>query len=174
MTQIIGYIEALGEHFPNVQAGVSGVNGLDYDSITWLGGEPLPSKEQLDQARLSMARDRMWQRIQAERDRRKAGGVKVGAHWFHSDDTSRIQQLALVIFGQNLPENIMWKTMAGDFVEMTPTLIQQIFQASAAQDMSIFQVAEYHKEQMLASQTPELYDFSQGWPNTMYKGPHAQ
>lgn len=118
-------------------------------------------------------RNVIWKKIQAERDRRKAGGVKVGDHWFHSDDSSRIQQLALVIFGANLPSNIMWKTMSGAFVEMTPTLIQQIFQASAAQDITIFTAAETHKAQMMASPDPEAYDFSGGWPDTMYTGPLA-
>ena len=70
---------------------------------------------------------------QSERDRRKHdGGYKVGTNWFHSDDTSRIQQIALTIMGANMPANIMWKTMSGSFVLMTPTLAGQIFQAAAA------------------------------------------
>jgi hypothetical protein len=49
---------------------------------------------------------------------------------------------------------------------MTPTLAQQIFQASAVSDMTIFSVAEYHKTRMMASPDPTAYDFSGGWPAT--------
>ncbi len=109
--------------------------------------------------------DNMWLLIQAERDRRKTtGGYKVGNYWFHSDDISRIQQLALVMFGTNMPSGIMWKTMSGDFVPMTPTLANQIFQAAAASDIAIFSVAEQKKQEMLASSNPAYYDYLPGWP----------
>lgn len=104
-----------------------------------------------------------WEQIKAERDRRKAGGVKVGDKWFHSDADSRIQQLGLVMFGVNVPP-IQWKTMDGSFVEMSQTLANQIFQAIAAADQAIFAVAEQHRAAMEASSDPENYDFSGGWP----------
>lgn len=44
---------------------------------------------------LSVVRNIKWDAIKAERDRRKAGGFKVGALWFHSDADSRIQHLGL-------------------------------------------------------------------------------
>jgi hypothetical protein len=72
----------------------------------------------------------VWRLIQAERDRRRANGVRVGANWYHSDDTSRIQQLGLLLMGANMPPGIMWKTMSNTFIEMTPILAQQIFQAT--------------------------------------------
>lgn len=105
-----------------------------------------------------------WREIQAERDTRKASGVLVGANWFHSDDTSRIQFLALMLYGANMPTNIMWKTMGGAFVQMTPTLVQQIFGTIAATDTAIFTVAEQHKAIMLASENPNEYDFMNGSP----------
>lgn len=165
MSHIISYAEIIGEHWPDVKISCIG-NPFVYENIVWEHGSPLPSKTALDDKILELSRIKMWRKIQAERDRRKANGVKVGDYWFHSDDGSRIQQLALVIFGSNLPANIMWKTLNGAFVEMTPTLAVQIFQASAAQDIAIFSVAEQHKAAMLASQDPELYDFSGDWPET--------
>ena len=93
-----------------------------------------------------------WSGIKAERDRRKAGGVKVGAKWFHSDDGSRIQA------------NLQWKTMDGSFIAMTQTLASQVFQAVAASDQAIFTVAEQHKAAMEASADPASYDYSGGWP----------
>ena len=37
------------------------------------------------------AKSLAWARIKAERDRRKAGGFKVGSLWYHSDEASRGQ-----------------------------------------------------------------------------------
>lgn len=115
-------------------------------------------------------KDAIWRRIQTERDRRKSGGVKVGDYWFHSDDSSRIQQLALTMMGQNMPTGITWKTMSGMFVEMTPTLAQQIFVATTSQDLVIFHAAEVHKAQAWAMEDPENYDYMSNWPDTLFPG----
>lgn len=105
-----------------------------------------------------------WRVIQAERDTRRAGGVNVGGNWFHSDDTSRIQFLGLLMYGANMPPGIMWKTMSGTFVEMTSTLAQQIFGTIGAKDAAIFTAAETHRAHMLASATPETYNHKSGAP----------
>ena len=104
------------------------------------------------------------EKIKAERDRRKAGGVKVGAKWFHSDDASRIQQMGLVMMGAGIPANLQWKTMDGSFITMTPALAQQVFIAQAASDQAIFTAAETHRVAMEASADPASYDYSGGWP----------
>lgn len=106
----------------------------------------------------------VWLKIKAERDRRKAGGVKVGAKWFHSDDGSRIQQMGLVMMGAAIPANLQWKTMDGSFITMTQTLASQVFQTVAASDQTIFAVAEGHRVAMEASADPASYDYSTGWP----------
>ena len=106
----------------------------------------------------------IWEKIKAERDRRMVGGVKVGAKWFHSDDSSRIQQMGLVMMGASIPANLQWKTMDGSFITMTQALASQVFQAVAASDQAVFTVAEQHKAAMEASADPSTYDFSTGWP----------
>lgn len=165
----ISLMEVLSDSFPAVKASAIG-DGTDYEYITVdPTGAPLPPLEEIQAKQLELSRLHMWRLIQAERDARKANGVKVGANWFHSDDSSRIQQLALVIFGSNLPQGIMWKTLNGAFVQMTNALAIQIFQASAAQDTAIFTVAEQHKAGMMYSHTPWTYDFSSMWPPT-YEG----
>lgn len=108
--------------------------------------------------------DEAWHGIKAERGHRKTGGVKIGAKWFHSDDPSRIQQLALVMMGAGLPAGLQWKTMDGSFTTMTPALAQQVFTGQAASDHAIFAVAEQHRIAMEASADPAAYDFSAGWP----------
>ena len=110
------------------------------------------------------AKSAKWDAIKAERDRRKAGGVKVGAKWFHSDDGSRIQQMGLVMMGASIPANLQWKTMDGTFITMTQTLASQVFQAVAASDQAIFNSAETHRVAMEASADPASYDYSGGWP----------
>ena len=109
-----------------------------------------------------------WERIKQVRDRRKYLGVKVGEHWFHSDDPSRIQQIALAMMGNAIPAGLMWKTLTTTpppvFVEMTPALAQGIFTATAASDAAIFAAAEAHRVEMEASPAPEGYDFSASWP----------
>jgi len=159
------YQEVLAEKYPAVKVQSLG-DGSDYEMLQWIGGDPLPSKEQLDIDKDYFTRVRVWEAIKAKRDKLQASGVKVGPYWFHSDVSSRIQQIALVIFGANLPSAIMWKTLDGSFVEMTPTLAVQIFQASAVSDIAIFTAAETHKAMMMASPNPTTYDFSGGWPPT--------
>lgn len=116
---------------------------------------------------LPPAREKKWREIQARRDELAAGGVTVGAHKFHSDTPSRIQQLGLVMMGAAMPAGLNWKTMSGAFVTMTPTLAGQIFQATAGSDAAIFGAAEAHKAAVYALESTaliEAYDHMSGWP----------
>lgn len=136
--------------------------GFKYAEWLAAGNTPSPAPVAPIEDRQAAA----WERIKDFRDRRKAGGVLVGAYWFHSDDSSRIQQLGLLMMGAGMPAGIMWKTMGNGFVEMTPTLAGQIFSAAAASDQALFTIAEQHKVAMMAVQDPESYDFTTGWPAT--------
>lgn len=122
------------------------------------------TKEPFAEPSLESKQDSAWIRIKAERDRRKDLGVKASGQWFHSDSSSRIQQLSLVIMGANMPVGINWKTMAGGFVPMTPALASEIFVATAALDQAIFDNAEVHRLAMKALPDPSYYDFFTGWP----------
>lgn len=108
--------------------------------------------------------DVIWSRIKAKRDAIESGGVKVGEKWFHTDDASRIQHMALNMMGANIPANLQWKTMDGSFVTMTQALAGQAVQAVATLDMNAFAVAEQHRVAMEASTDPAAYDYSDGWP----------
>lgn len=121
--------------------------------------------------------EQIWQKIKAERDTRKAGGVKVVVSgddkWFHSDDGSRIQQLGLVMMGASVPP-VEWKTMDGSFVTMSQLLAGAIFQAVAAHDVAVFGVAENHRIAMENSEDPSSYDYSTDWPQTFAEWQAAQ
>lgn len=119
---------------------------------------------------LAARREAAWERIKNERDRRKSIGVKVGDHWYHSDADSRIQQLSLFLMGAAVPP-VQWKTLTLSpppvFVTMTQAIAGGIFQATAASDAAVFAAAEAHRMAMEASSTPESYDFSVGWPESI-------
>lgn len=106
----------------------------------------------------------VWEQIKGKRDAVKVGGVKVGDKWFHTDDASRIQHMALNMMGDNIPANLQWKTMDGSFVIMTKALANQVFQAVSVLDMQAFAAAEAHRAAMAAVENPFEYDFSTGWP----------
>lgn len=162
------YIQILAQNYPEIGVSATGA-GTVYEELVSDG--PLPTKQKLDEEILYATRISAWKAIQAVRDYRKAGGVKISGNWFHSDDTSRIQQIALVMMGANMPSNIMWKTMQGTFVQMTPTLAGQIFQAIAASDQTIYGRAEYHRQNMIMSPNPATYDFTTGWPMMYEESP---
>jgi hypothetical protein len=156
------YLETLAEKYPTLQVSTIG-DGTDYDSLV-CHNAPLPSKAELDAAKLELTKLRGWYAIKNERDRRQAGGVLVGHYWFHSDGVSRIQQLALVMLQSSIPPGLLWKTMSGELVPMTPTLAVQIFQCAVLSDTKIFAIAEQHKVNMYAAEDPSQYDFLSGWP----------
>ncbi len=108
----------------------------------------------------------VWEKVKGKRDSVKAGGVKVGDKWFHTDDASRIQHMALNMMGANIPAGLQWKTMDGTFVTMTQALAGQVFQAVAVLDMQAFAKAEEHRAAMMQAANPFGYDFSTGWPKT--------
>jgi hypothetical protein len=128
----------------------------------------------------SKARASRWESIKVERDRRKAGGFKVGALWFHSDADSRIQHIGLkdkardlITAGGAMTDNLIilgqsvkWKTMDGSFATITAQLAFDIVAAAGDLDARLFTVAETHRVAMEAAADPATYDFSAGWPET--------
>lgn len=120
-----------------------------------------------------------WERIKAERDRRKTtGGFQCAGKWFHSDDrslshhfgnkdTARDQLEAggvmadpLMVNGSQLP----WKTMDGTWLPLTCQLAFDIVLAGKNSEAAIHQAAEIHRVTMESSADPASYDFSTGWP----------
>lgn len=123
-------------------------------------------------------RAEVWEKVKAERTRRKDGGVQVGGHWFQSDSDSRIQLLrldqkataalaaggsstdVLTIMGQPL----YWKTTDNGLVPMTVALAQGIATAIEVLDALAFSRGEVLRAQIDTSQDPESIDITTGWP----------
>lgn len=93
-----------------------------------------------------------------------AGGAKVGEFWFHSDTHSKLQQISLMLAGNSLPQGLMWKTLSGTKVLMTPSLAISIYQAQMVQESMLFNYAESLIEQVKSMEFPETLDIVNGWP----------
>lgn len=134
------------------------VRGHDAEGLPILVDPPAPARAVVELT--------AWERIKAERERRTlSGGARVGDHWFHTDQLSRDQQIKLMLAGEDVPR-IGWKSMSGEYVQMTPELARAIVEAVVAADIAIFAAADAHRGAMLASDDPAAYDFSHGWPLT--------
>lgn len=147
-------------------APTSDPNNADYlGYISWIDAGNEPTIGSISPSRLITLQTQMADLIKTERYRRTStGGYLVGGHWYNSDDSSRIQQMALVMMGAGMPAGIMWKTLSGEFVLMSPTLAGQIFQAAAASDMAMFAVSQTKISAMMALSDPSAYDYLTGWP----------
>lgn len=140
---------------------INGHRWSDYQD--WLAVGNLPDGPDLPS--LSDQQATVWNNIKTERDRRTStGGYEAAGSWFNSDSPSRIQIMALVMLGANVPAGLQWKTMDGTFVTMTPTLAQQIFAAAAASDQAIFAYATNLQTQVNNSTNPYQLDILDGWP----------
>lgn len=106
-------------------------------------------------------------KVRAIRDQKtQSGGYAVGQYWFHSDTFSRTQQIGLVMMGAGIPPGLLWKTMSGEFVEMTQSLAASVFAAAAAQDAALFAHAEVLQQAIESAENPETVDIDAGWPLT--------
>jgi hypothetical protein len=96
--------------------------------------------------------------------RQQEGGYQVQGKWFHSDQPSKVQQIGLIIAGQNIPSNLMWKTMDGSFVLMTPTLAQQVFFAAVTRESELFAQGEALRAKVRQPDfDPDTFDWTKGW-----------
>lgn len=161
--KIIGYVEVIASSYPGVKVKANGYGDV-YEDLIHLGGDPIPAKTELDTKMLELKQSIIWEDIKTKRELRLASGFYCEGKGWHSDNESRIKYLGLLMLGTNMPTTIYWKTMDGSFVQMTPTLIGQIFNALAAWDTSTFTKAEEHKAAMIQSADPFAYDYSEGWP----------
>ncbi|MDK4545776.1 DUF4376 domain-containing protein, partial [Kingella kingae] len=111
-----------------------------------------------------------WDNIKQMRYHNTHSGVFVPSvgKWFHTDDASRIQYVALQTMPQ-MPSSLQWKTMDNHFVPMNKALLSEILGAMMLHETADFANAEQHRAAMLASDNPLDYDFSGGWQE-IYSG----
>lgn len=129
----------------------------DMDSKAWV----------VDDQTLATNQALMWERIKQKRHENARGGVYIKSvgKWFHNDDPSRTQYLALQTLPQ-LPSNLMWKTMDNEFVLMTRELLTEIAMTMLSEEQNDFVNAEKHRAAMMQTDDPWVYDYSTGWSKT--------
>ena len=127
--------------------------------------DPLPPAQA--QTQIAAKREELIRQTKSIRDTKTStGGYLAGGKWFHSDLVSRTQQIGLILMGPNIPAGLMWKTLDGSFVTMTPTLAANILAAAGTQDAALFSRAEVLIGQIDVAADPTTVDVSAGWPAT--------
>lgn len=128
---------------------------------TWQDGNWVLSVEK------SVLQDEIWEQIKQKRHTVTRGGVYVKSvdKWFHTDDSSRTQYLAMQIMPK-LPDELMWKTMDNSFVKLDKALLTELAMTILQSEQADFANAERHRMAMLQADNPLDYDFSSGWSDT--------
>ena len=116
----------------------------------------------------------VWERIKAKRADNLRHGVyvKSAGKWFHTDDNSRTQYIALAVMPR-LPEKLPWKTMDNSFVNMTKALLGELMEQMLVDEQADFANAERHKAAMEKVEHPLEYDYSDAW-TANYEQPAAE
>lgn len=117
---------------------------------------------------LDMVKQALCEKIKAHRDTLMFnGGCFVAGKWFHSDTHSKVQQIALNNLGANIPAGLMWKTMDGSFIEMTPLVASDLFIGQIYQEQAIFGASETKQAEVNSLTTIEeleSYNIYANWP----------
>ena len=139
---------------------------------TFENGEFVYRDIEIDMAELkAKTQEQIWELIKQKRHDNTRGGtfIKSVGKWFHNDDSSRTQYLALQVL-PSLPPDLMWKTMDNSFVPMTKDLLNEIAMTMLTKEQSDFANAEKHLLAMLQADNPLEYDYSTGWSETYVRG----
>jgi len=122
------------------------------------------------------------EQIKAARDRLTLnGGHKIGENWYHSNEISLIQQIALngiadkmVAAGAPDSTSIIatpWKTLSGAYVTLTVGIAKSFIGSALTQQSALFSAAQTKINQVEALTTIEsvnAYDVNAGFP-TVYQ-----
>ncbi|EAU0220224.1 DUF4376 domain-containing protein [Salmonella enterica subsp. enterica] len=108
------------------------------------------------------------QAIKARRDEVTADYIVIGDYHFHSDSSSRIQQMSLTKMGQakQIPKGLMWQTKNLGLLELTNDIAAQFESVTMDHDMRLFANAQQHiaaVEALEDIQAVQEYDYSTGW-----------
>ncbi|QCV27172.1 DUF4376 domain-containing protein [Salmonella enterica] len=108
------------------------------------------------------------QQIKAHRDEVTADYIVIDDYHFHSDASSRIQQMSLTRMGQaqQIPAGLMWQTKNNGLIELTNDIAAQFETVTMDHDMRLFANAQRHIAAVEALGDIEAvldYDYSSGW-----------
>lgn len=107
-------------------------------------------------------------KIKALRDFITADYIIIQGNHFHSDTSSRIQQMSLTKMGLagQIPAGLMWQTKNLGLLELTNEIAAQFESVTMDHDMRLFANAQRHiaaVEALEDIQSVQAYDYSTGW-----------
>lgn len=108
----------------------------------------------------------VWEQIKELRQQKMIQGVYVKSvdKHFHTDESSFSQYAHIAsLLSLGLFESKNWKTVEGDFIELTEAVFRELQLAISAHTEKVYAKAEYHKYMMLQVDQPLDYDFNVGW-----------
>lgn len=106
--------------------------------------------------------------IKRHRDHITADYIIIDGHHFHSDASSRIQQMTLTKMGLagQIPKGLMWQTKNHGLIELTNDIAARFEAETMAHDMRLFATAQRHiaaVEALTDMQAVMDYDYNTGW-----------
>ena len=106
--------------------------------------------------------------IKNQRDKIIADYIIIGINHFHSDASSRIQQISLTKMGQakQIPPGLMWQSKNNGLIELTNDIAAQFETVTMEHDMRLFANAQHHIAAVEALEEVQAvieYDYSTGW-----------
>lgn len=106
--------------------------------------------------------------IKTHRDAVTADYIVIDGNHFHSDASSRIQQLSLTKMGaaKQIPAGLMWQTKNNGLIPLTNDIAAQFESVTMDHDMRLFANAQRHITTVDALddiQAIQEYDYSTGW-----------
>ncbi|EKI3096518.1 DUF4376 domain-containing protein [Escherichia coli] len=106
--------------------------------------------------------------IKQLRDKVTADYIVIDGNHFHSDTSSRIQQMSLTKMGQakQIPAGLMWQTKNNGLIPLTNEIAAQFEMVTMDHDMRLFANSQYHItaiEALTDVQEIQDYDYSTGW-----------
>ncbi len=110
-----------------------------------------------------------WEQIKEVRTFKMGDGVLLQSigKWFHTDLYSKQQIHAMVTANTiGLYQAVSWKTLDNSYVQLTPTLLLQVFGAMLENEARLFEVGRVHYEALHTSNDPVNYDVTNMWPST--------
>ncbi|MHA0510219.1 DUF4376 domain-containing protein [Enterobacter kobei] len=126
----------------------------------WDGEQWVPNLESAKQHQIA--------NIKAHRDNLSSDHINIDGIHFHSDISSRIQQITLTKMGKagTVPAGLMWQTKNVGLIELTNEIAAQFEDVTIAHDMRLFATALQHIaaiESLESINDVLAYDYSQGW-----------
>ena len=175
MTQA-NYMNLISSNHPLV--GCSTNDEFDYDSIEWNDGDPIPSKETLDQEWVAFVKRKKQDEINDYRDLYFLGtcGMYFQSNLYECDALAKSNvtgAITAVVVGANLPSDYTWRSKTNQNIPMNAQVLTAFGVSMGAYITAVFSwswVLKAKIDSMTDLSLIETFDPSQYWPNNDFDG----